>query len=61
MKRRYEYKNLDELISRAISREKPKFDFDKWKQTHRKEIEITNLKWPRDRTCVLLSRFMLGE
>lgn len=40
MKRRYEYKNLDELISRAISREEPKFDFDKWKQTHRKEIEI---------------------
>ena len=31
---------FDELISRAISRDKPAFDFDKWKQAHRKEIEI---------------------
>jgi len=33
-------KNLDELISGAISREDPKFDFNKWKQAHKKEIEI---------------------
>lgn len=31
---------LDELISRAISREAPKFEFDKWKQSHREEIRI---------------------
>jgi len=33
-------KNFDELISRTISRDKPQFDFDKWKQTHKKEIDI---------------------
>jgi len=33
-------KNLDELIPGAIRREEPKFDFDKWKQTHKKEIEF---------------------
>ena len=31
---------LDELIWRAISREAPKFEFDKWKQSHKKEIRI---------------------
>jgi outer membrane lipoprotein-sorting protein len=31
---------LDELISRAISREAPKFEFDKWKQSHKEEIQI---------------------
>lgn len=36
--------NLDELISRAIGREKPKFDFDKWKQTHQEEIQIYKSK-----------------
>jgi hypothetical protein len=33
-------KNLDELISGAISRDKPQFDFDKWKQEHRKQIDV---------------------
>jgi hypothetical protein len=33
-------KNFDELIAKAIGRDKPKFDFDKWKQTHKKEIDI---------------------
>lgn len=33
-------KKFDELISQAISREKPKFDFDKWKTKHQKEIQI---------------------
>ena len=33
-------KNLDELICRAIGRDKPQFDFDKWKQTHKTEIDI---------------------
>ncbi len=33
-------KNLDELICRAIGRDRPKFDFNKWKQTHKKEIDI---------------------
>lgn len=32
-------KNIDELISGAIGRETPKFEFDQWKQSHKKEIE----------------------
>jgi hypothetical protein len=31
---------FDQLITQAISREKPKFDFDKWKAKHQKEIQI---------------------
>jgi len=33
-------KNFDELIAKAIGRDRPKFDFDQWKQTHEKEIDI---------------------
>jgi hypothetical protein len=33
-------RNLDELISGAISRDEPQFDFDKWRQTYRKEIDV---------------------
>ena len=33
-------KNFDDLICRAIGRDKPKFDFNKWKQAHQEEIEI---------------------
>jgi hypothetical protein len=33
-------KNFDELIEKAIGRDRPKFDFDKWKETHKKEIDI---------------------
>jgi len=33
-------KNLDELISKTIGRDKPQFDFDKWKENHHKEIQI---------------------
>jgi len=32
-------KNFDELIAKAIGRDRPKFDFDKWKQTYEKEID----------------------
>jgi len=32
-------KKLDELIFKTIGREKPKFDFDKWKAKHQKEIQ----------------------
>jgi outer membrane lipoprotein-sorting protein len=34
-----ENKNLDELITGAIGRDKPQFDFDKWQIKHKKEIE----------------------
>jgi hypothetical protein len=33
-------KKLDELISKTIGRNKPQFDFGKWKQNHEKEIDI---------------------
>ena len=33
-------KKLDGLIRQAVGREKLEFDFDKWQQTHGKEIEI---------------------
>ncbi len=33
-------KKLDELISKTIGRDKPQFDFNKWKQNHEKEIDI---------------------
>jgi len=33
-------KKIDELISKAIGRDRPKFDFDKWKQTYEKEVDI---------------------
>ena len=33
-------KNFDELITGAIGRDKLRFDFNKWKDTHKKEIDI---------------------
>lgn len=33
-------KKLDELISHAIGRDKPHFDFDKWQINHKNEIDI---------------------
>lgn len=33
-------KNLDELITGAIGRDNRKFDFDKWKNKHEKEIRV---------------------
>ena len=40
--------DLDELISRAIRREKPRFDFDKWKAEHKNEVQIYESQ-PTDR------------
>ena len=40
MKANEKNNNLDELISGAIGRKKPQFDFNNWKQTHRKEIDV---------------------
>ena len=40
MKSSKNYKKLDELITGAISRDKPEFDFDKWKKAHQSEIQI---------------------
>ncbi|MBL7146227.1 MAG: hypothetical protein ISS76_18465 [Phycisphaerae bacterium] len=33
-------KKLDELISKTIGRDKPQFDFNKWKDNHRAETEV---------------------
>jgi hypothetical protein len=32
-------KKLDELIGRAISRQRPTFDFNKWKESHKEEVQ----------------------
>ena len=32
-------KKIDEIISRAIGRERPTFDFNKWQEDHQKEIQ----------------------
>ena len=32
-------KEMDELITRAVSRQRPTFDFDKWRQDHQEEIQ----------------------
>jgi outer membrane lipoprotein-sorting protein len=37
-------KNLDELIPGVIGRDEPEFDFNKWKQAHKKEIEIFKIQ-----------------
>jgi outer membrane lipoprotein-sorting protein len=37
-------KNLDELILGVIGRDKPEFDFDKWKRAHKREIEIFKMQ-----------------
>lgn len=33
-------KQFDKLIAKAIGRERPKFDFDQWRQTFQKEVDI---------------------
>jgi hypothetical protein len=40
MKSHQSNEQFDELISRAVSRERPTFDFDKWKQKHKDEIQV---------------------
>ena len=42
--------NFDELISKTIGRDKPQFDFDKWKQSHQKEIDIFEAQEESKRT-----------
>ena len=41
---------IDELITRAVSRQRPTFDFDKWQQDHQEEIHIykAHAKKPSD-------------
>jgi hypothetical protein len=33
-------KKIEELIGRAIGRQRPTFDFDKWQEDHKKEVQI---------------------
>jgi hypothetical protein len=42
--------NFDELISQTIGRDKPQFDFNKWKQSHQKEIDIFKAQEESKRT-----------
>jgi len=43
-------KKIDDLISRAIGRQRPTFDFDKWQAEHQKEIQTykAQVKKPSD-------------
>ena len=43
-------KNLDELISRAIGRDKSQFDFDKWKRNHKRQVDIFRTQQKAERT-----------
>jgi len=48
---------LDELISGAIGRDEPQFDFDTWKQTHEKHIEIFKSQTVSKRTSQSVQLF----
>ncbi len=54
-------KNLDELISCAISRERPEFDFDKWKAEHQKEIKIFESQTAEQKTPRYVRIFEIGR
>jgi hypothetical protein len=45
--------NFDELISKTIGRDKPQFDFDKWKQSHQKEIDIFESREKLEKTTLV--------
>lgn len=40
MKSSKDNEQLEGLISQAVSRERPTFDFDEWKQVHKEEIQV---------------------
>jgi hypothetical protein len=40
MKSHQSNEQLDELISQAVSRERPTFEFDKWKRKHKDEVHM---------------------
>jgi len=57
MSKKENKKSLDELISRAVSRENLKFDFNKWQAKHQNQIQEfqTQVKHPRSKTPVLIN------
>ena len=61
MKSPKDSKHLDELISRAVSRERPTFDFDKWKQNHKGEIEIYESQRADGQITQSVHRLAYGE
>jgi hypothetical protein len=54
-------KNLDELIFRTVGRERPKFDFDKWKDNHQKEIQAFELQTAEQQTSRSAGIFKIGR
>ena len=54
-------KKLDELISRTIGREKPKFDFDKWKDNHHAEIQTYKSQMTQQQTSRSVRIFKIGR
>jgi outer membrane lipoprotein-sorting protein len=61
MKRQEKYKKLDELIFGAINREEPKFDFDKWKANHKKEIKIYKSQTTEQKISSSVRLFEIGR
>jgi hypothetical protein len=54
-------KKFDELISKAIGRDKPKFDFNKWKQNHKKEIQIYKSQTTKQKVSCSVRVFEIGR
>lgn len=54
-------KKLDELISKTIGRDKPEFDFDKWKDLHQKEIQVFKSQKTEQQTSRSIRIFKIGR
>jgi len=54
-------KKLDELIFKTVGREKPTFDFDKWKQAHKEEIQIYKSQTSDEKTSRSVRIFKIGR
>lgn len=54
-------KKLDELIFKTVGREKPTFDFDKWKENHREEIQIYQSQITEQQSSRSVRIFKIGR
>ncbi|MFZ2147434.1 MAG: hypothetical protein WAV28_09445 [Sedimentisphaerales bacterium] len=54
-------KKLDELITKTIGRDKPQFDFDKWKDNHQKEIQVFKSQITKQQTSHSVRMFKIGR
>jgi hypothetical protein len=54
-------KRLDELISQTVGRDKPEFDFNKWKDNHQKEIQAFKSQTAEEQTSRPVGIFKIGR